>query len=93
MAHDPITKVTYVKVYLALMALLAATVANAVYVNLGPFNILITLAIAVIKALLVVIFFMHARYSSRLIWVYATLAVLWIGQLIGGTLLDVITRG
>ena len=92
MAHDPITPSTYVKVYIALMALLAATVA-AVYVNMGAFNILVTMAIAVTKALLVILFFMHARYSPRLIWIYVALAAIWIAQLIGGTLADVTTRG
>jgi cytochrome c oxidase subunit 4 len=53
----------------------------------------VTMAIAITKALLVIIFFMHARYSPRLIWIYSSLAVLWIGQLIGGVLADVMTRG
>ena len=92
MEHGQTTKVTYAKVYLILMALLAGTVA-AVHINLGPYNILLTMAIAVTKALLVVIFFMHARYSPRLIWIYAALGVIWIGQLLGGTLADVLTRG
>ncbi len=91
MAHDPITPTTYIKVYIALMALLAATVA-AIYINLGHWNILLTMAIAITKALLVIVFFMHARYSPRLIWIYAALAVLWIGQLIGGVLADITTR-
>ena len=92
MAHDPITKFTYLKVYAALMVLLAATVA-ATYIHLGPLNVLVTMAIAITKALLVIVFFMHARYSARLIWIYAALAVIWIGQLIGGVLTDIVTRG
>ncbi len=84
-------KAAYITVYMTLMALLALTV-GAVYVNLGPFNILITLTIAVTKALLVVIFFMHARYCPRLIWIYAALGVIWVGQLMGGVLADISTR-
>jgi cytochrome c oxidase subunit 4 len=91
MSQDPITKATYIKVYLALMILLAATVA-AIYVNMGPFNILVTMVIAVTKALLVMLFFMHVRYSPRLIWLYAMLGVIWLTYLIGGTLADVLTR-
>lgn len=91
MAQDPITKSTYIKVYLALLALLVSTVA-AVYINMGPFNILVTMAIAVTKALLVLLFFMHVRYSPRLIWIYAALGVIWLTYLIGGTLADVLTR-
>jgi len=91
MDPDPITKATYIKVYLALLALLAATVA-AVFINMGPFNILVTMVIAITKALLVMLFFMHVRYSPRLIWIYASLGVIWLTYLIGGTLTDVLTR-
>lgn len=91
MRQDPITKTTYFKAYVALLALLALTV-GAVYVNLGSANMLITMAIAVTKALVVVFFFMHVRYSARLIWIYAVLGVIWIATLIGGTLADVVTR-
>jgi cytochrome c oxidase subunit IV len=91
MTNDPITKATYVKVYLTLLALLAATVA-AVYINMGPLNILVTMAIAITKALLVMLFFMHVRYSPRLIWIYAAVGVIWLTFLIGGTLADIVTR-
>ena len=82
---------TYLKVYVGLLALLATTVA-AVYINLGPFNIVITLAIAFAKALLVMLFFMHVRSSPRLIWIYAALGVIWTSFLVGGTLSDILTR-
>jgi len=92
MEHEPMTKFAYFKIYLLLMALLALTV-GAVYVNLGPWNSLVAMAIAIAKALLVFLFFMHARYSARLIWIYAALAVIWIAQLIAGVLADVTMRG
>ncbi|HVO32451.1 MAG TPA: cytochrome C oxidase subunit IV family protein [Elusimicrobiota bacterium] len=91
MTHDPITKRTYLHIYAALMALLAATV-GAAFIPLGPFNFLITLTIAVTKAILVVLFFMHVRYNSRLIWIYVSLGFLWFIYLVGGTLSDVFTR-
>ena len=46
------------------MVLTAATVAAA-YVNLGALNIVVALAIATVKATLVVLYFMHARYSPK----------------------------
>jgi len=82
---------TYLNVYIGLLALLAATV-GAVYVNLGPWNIVITMAIACTKAFLVVTFFMHLRANARAVWIYASLGVIWISFLIGGTLADVLTR-
>ena len=84
-------KATYLKTYLALLALLAATV-GAVYINLGPFNIVITMTIAFLKAALVVVFFMHLRASSRAAWIYAALGVIWSSFLVGGTLADILTR-
>ena len=91
MAPFPSPIRTYLKVYFGLLALLAATVA-AIYVNLGSFNIVLTMAIAGVKALLVVFFFMHLRLQARVIWVYAALGVIWITFLMGGTLADVLTR-
>lgn len=49
----------------ALMVLTATTV-GASYLELGQFNVVVALAIACIKAVLVILFFMHVKYSSRL---------------------------
>jgi cytochrome c oxidase subunit 4 len=59
------TKTSYVAIFLTLMALTAITVAAA-FLNLGLFNATVALGIATIKATLVVLFFMHVKYSSRL---------------------------
>ena len=61
---------TYVVVYLILLFLLIATVGVAL-INLGPLNNAVALAIAVVKALLVILFFMGTKYSSRLTWLWA----------------------
>ena len=82
---------TYLKVYLALLALLAATV-GATYVHLGPLNILITLAIAITKAILVMVFFMHLRQGPRFLWLYAALGFIWFTYLLGGVFVDFVTR-
>lgn len=81
----------YWKIYAALMLLLAATV-GAAYLPLGPFGIVVTLAIAIAKALLVILFFMHVRYNPKLIWLYSMIGFLWLACLIGGVMADVVTR-
>ncbi|MGH9604150.1 MAG: cytochrome C oxidase subunit IV family protein [Terracidiphilus sp.] len=55
----------YVIVGLTLLAL-TATTAGVSYIELGVFNAVVALAIAVLKAMLVVLFFMHLKYSARL---------------------------
>ncbi len=59
------SKGSYVSIFLALMVLTAITV-GAAYVNLGAFNATVALGIATLKATMVVLFFMHVKYSSRL---------------------------
>lgn len=82
---------TYLVIYVLLMVLLVATVI-AGSVNLGRWNTVISLLIAVIKALLVVLFFMHVRHSSRLTWIFAGAAFLWLGLLLSLTLTDYASR-
>jgi cytochrome c oxidase subunit 4 len=81
----------YVGIFLSLMVLTAATVAAA-YVNLGPFNIVIALAIASVKATLVVLYFMHARYSPRRTHLVIICAVFWLAIMLALTLSDYVTR-
>jgi len=78
---------TYLAIYAALLALLVATVIAGA-ADLGPWNTVVSLAIAVIKALLVMLFFMHVRHSSRLVWIFAAAAFLWLGLLLGLTMTD-----
>ena len=73
------------------MVLTAATVAAA-YVNLGPFNIVIALAIASVKATLVVLYFMHARYSPKRTHMVIIAAVFWLAIMLALTLSDYVTR-
>ena len=83
---------TYFRVFLGLWAFTALTV-GAAYVDLGPLSAPVAMAIAVLKALLVLAFFMHLRASDRLVWLAAAAGFLWLGLLIGGTMVDVLTRG
>jgi cytochrome c oxidase subunit IV len=81
----------YVGIFLSLMVLTAATVAAA-YVNLGSFNIVIALAIASLKATLVVLYFMHARYSPKRTQLVIIAAVFWLAIMLALTLSDYVTR-
>jgi len=82
----------YLAVFGALMVLTTITVAVA-FVDLGPLNNLVMLGIAVVKASLVVLYFMHVRYSTRLIPVVAAGGFLWLLILFGLTMQDYVSRG
>ncbi len=65
---------------------------KAAYVDLGKFNIVIALAIATIKATLVVLYFMHARYSSKRTQLVIVCSVFWLAIMLALTLTDYDTR-
>ena len=73
------------------MALLALTWSIG-YINLGSFNLVVALAISISKALLVALFFMHIKGSSRLLHFAATAGVIWLLILFSLTLSDYFTR-
>ncbi|HXH27773.1 MAG TPA: cytochrome C oxidase subunit IV family protein [Candidatus Polarisedimenticolia bacterium] len=81
----------YVGIAAALLILLAATVMIA-EIDLGPWNVVAALVIACIKALLVILYFMEVRYSSRLTWLVVIAGFAWLVLLIGLTLSDVLNR-
>jgi cytochrome c oxidase subunit 4 len=83
---------TYLAVFAALMVMLALTVAAA-EVDLGFLNTPIALTIAIAKMILVLLYFMHLRYSSRLNWVIVATGFFWLAVMIAGTMDDVISRG
>ena len=62
------------------------------YFDLGPLNTIAALAIAVFKAVLVVLFFMHVKYSTRLTWAVVIGSVFWLGILLALTMTDYLTR-
>lgn len=88
--HVPLS--TYFMVFGALMVLTVITVAVA-FVDLGNLNVAVALAVAVIKASLVVLFFMHVRYASRLTQLVVLCSLVWLGFLFFITLSDYLTRG
>ena len=84
---------TYLKVLIALAVLMVLTIAAA-EVHFGePYNLVIALAIAVTKMTLIVLFFMHAKYSARLTWVAVGAGFFWFVIMVMLTLADYTTRG
>jgi len=81
----------YVAVFAALLALTATTVAVST-IDLGPLNALAAMTIACAKATLVVLYFMHARYGSRMIWMVIGAGLLWLLILIALTMGDYASR-
>ena len=93
MKSEPVVPVrVYVLGFLALLVLTAVTTAVAFFDLGGGTNNAIALTIAVCKALLVILYFMHVRYSDKLTWVFAAAGFFWLLILIGGTMDDVLTR-
>ena len=82
---------TYIMVFLALMVGTGVTVA-ASYVDLGIWNTPVAMLIAVTKACLVVLFFMHLKYSPKLLWVWVGAAIFFLAQLIVGVGADYLAR-
>ena len=81
----------YWKTFVALAVLLAITWSVS-YVDLGSFNLIFALGIAVAKAILIMLFFMHIRGSSRLLHFVAAAGVLWLIILLSLVLGDYMTR-
>jgi cytochrome c oxidase subunit 4 len=90
--HHVEPKKVYLRVFAALMVFTVVTV-WASTVDLGPLNIVVALVIAVCKALLVVLFFMHVRYSRPLTQIVVAGGFLWLIILLVLTLSDYFSRG
>ena len=85
-------KSMYYAVFAALLVGTALTVGVA-FIDLGALNNVLMLGIAITKALLVVLFFMHVRWSTRLTWVVAASGFFWLLILFGLTMMDYLSRG
>ncbi|HEY6218190.1 MAG TPA: cytochrome C oxidase subunit IV family protein [Pyrinomonadaceae bacterium] len=83
----------YVTIFLLLLLGTGLTVAAAFVEFPGKLNTVVALTIAVTKATFVVLYFMHLRYSSRLVWVIVASALFWMAILFALTFSDYLTRG
>jgi cytochrome c oxidase subunit IV len=91
MSEHILPKRVYYVIFATLMVCTYLTV-HIAFVDLGRLNAVVALAIAVFKAVLVVLFFMHVRYSTRLTWVVVIGAVFWLAILLALTSGDYLTR-
>ncbi|HSZ15606.1 MAG TPA: cytochrome C oxidase subunit IV family protein [Terracidiphilus sp.] len=83
------------KIYLTIVGILlvlTATTVGASYIDMGPLNPIIALAIAAIKMMLVVLFFMHVKYSTKLTKLTVGAGLFTFLVLVGMTLADYFTR-
>jgi cytochrome c oxidase subunit 4 len=85
-------KSLYYAVFSALIVGTGLTVAAA-FVDMGAMNNVIMLTIACVKAALVVLFFMHVRWGTRLTWVVVASGFFWLLIMFGLTMTDYISRG
>lgn len=82
----------YLVIFGALMVLTLMTV-GVTYVDLGQANLFVALGIAIFKASLVILYFMHVRWSPKLVQVTIVTSLLFVGILAAFTFADYLTRG
>jgi cytochrome c oxidase subunit 4 len=82
----------YLRVFTALMVLTILTVVVAFF-DLRTMNVVVALTVAVVKATLVVLFFMHVKYASKITKLVVVSSIVWLGFLFFITLSDYLTRG
>ncbi len=87
-----VSRKTYAGIWVGLLLLLALNWGLA-QINLGPFNLVATLAIAFVQMLLMVLYLMHVRYNPPLTWVFVAAGFIWLVIMIDLTLSDYLTRG
>ena len=90
--HHQASLAVYFTVFAALMVLTVLTVAVS-RVDLGALNTAVAMAIAVLKASVVVLWFMHVIHSPRLTWIVVISSVLMLAVLFVLTFADYLTRG
>ncbi len=83
------------KVYIgvfAVLILMTATTTAVSFVDLGPWSTVVALGIAFFKATLVVLFFMHIKYSRRLMQITIGGGLFWLAIMLALTLSDFMSR-
>jgi cytochrome c oxidase subunit IV len=92
MSEHIVSPRVYISILLVLMVGTGLTVFAAFYDFPGPLNAVVALTIAVVKATFVILYFMHVRYSSRLIWLIISAALFWLAIMFALTISDYWTR-
>jgi len=90
--HNSPTVGVYLSVFSTLMVLTALTV-WAAYQDLGPYGDFVAMLIACSKASVVIVFFMHVKYSSRLVWLFVAAGFLFLLIMFAFLMADYVSRG
>ena len=90
--HHLVPLKVYLLIFFCLLVGTALTVAAA-HVEMGWLNTPVALAIAIFKASLVLLFFMHVKYSDRMVWVFSGAGFFWLLLLLVLTMQDYMSRG
>lgn len=90
--HHQASLVSYFAIFFALMILTAITVWIS-RIDLGAMNTLVAMVVAIIKALLVILWFMHVIHSPRMTWVVVIGSFLWLAVMFALFFSDYLTRG
>lgn len=88
---EPTARV-YTLTGVSLLLLLALTV-GAAYIDLGPLNTAVSMFISLAKGALIILFFMHVRYSRPILWLFVGAGFFWLGIMFVLALSDYYTRG
>lgn len=91
MSEHIVSAKIYVVIFAALLVMTGITYWAAL-LDLGRLNVIVALTIATIKGVLVVLYFMHVRHSSRLTWVIVVSGFFWLAIMIALTMSDYLTR-
>ena len=92
MTHQVVSVRFYVLIFLVLIALTGTTIAVS-RIDLGEFNFVVAITIAVVKAVLVVLFFMHVKQSSSMTKLFVCAGFFWMAILFVFVLSDYLSRG
>jgi cytochrome c oxidase subunit 4 len=92
MSEHIVSPRVYISIFLVLMVGTGLTLIAAYQDFPGPLNAVVALTIAVVKATFVVLYFMHVRYSSRLIWLVIAAGIFWLAIMFALTISDYSTR-
>jgi cytochrome c oxidase subunit 4 len=91
MSEHIVAKKTYVFVWMFLLIMLGLTVAVS-YIRLGWLNAVAAVGIAVTKAVVIIMFFMHVRYNRHLVWIFVCAGFFWLSILFALSFGDYLTR-
>jgi cytochrome c oxidase subunit 4 len=91
MSEHIVSRKLYFGIFFALLVLTAVTTSVA-FVDLGNFNIVVAMLIAGLKASLVILFFMHVKFSTKITKMFVIAGFFWLFLMMAITMTDYLTR-